>query len=260
MHHRSFGSFILWAIGLSALCLVGFAALRWLGVPAGRLLDWVIGIATAWWLLVIVTIPWNIHFAAREVVAEVAESRRRGLLTPDDQARYAAAWVGRSLLLALGLHLASAGALYGLAVTGVSAIGYPGSVAALLLTGLRPAVRGYEYVAARLAAIGSQARYPREDAAALAVDLRELVGRVEALERAADPELHGSPAATQRAERADQARRLDELRLRLDELRAANAAEHARLAREAEQGVARISADGQVIDHVRELVRFFKSA
>ena len=30
--------------------------------------------------------------------------------------------------------------------------------------------------------------------------------------------------------------------------------------REAEQAVAQISADGQVLDHVRELVRFFKSA
>lgn len=260
MHHRSLGNFIGLAFGLSLLCLAVFAALRWLDIPAGRLADWIIAIATCWWLLVIVTIPWNIHFKAREVVAEVAESRRRGLSTPDDQVRYASAWVGRSLLLAIGLHLASAAGLYALAAAGISVIGYLGSAAALLLTGLRPAVRGYEYVAARLTAIGQAARYPREDAARLTTELRELTSRVSALEQQVDPNRSGSPAALQRAEIADHARRLDELRLRLDELRADNAAEHARLAREAEQAVARISADGQVLDHVRELVRFFKNA
>lgn len=260
MGHRSFGNFIATLIGLSLLCLIAFAGLRWLAIPAGSLVDWAIGIAACWWLLVIVTIPWNIHFAAREAVSEIDESRRRGLASRAEQERYARAWVGRSLLLAIGLHLLSAATLYGLAAAGISPIGYLAAAAALLLTGLRPAVRGYRYVAARLAAIGNEARYPRDDAARLATDLRELAARVRTIEEAGDPERPGSAAAIQRAEAADQARKLNDLRLRLDELRAANAAEHARLARDAEQAVARISADGQLLDHVRELVRFFKSA
>lgn len=260
MHHRSFGSFVVGAIGLSVGCLLVFGLLGWLGIPAGQLVDWIIGLAIFWWLLVVVTIPWNIHFGARQVVSAAAESRERGLAINEAQAAYARRWVGRSLLFALGLHLASALGLYWLAVNGISAIGYLGSAAALLLTGLRPAVAGYQYVSERLRAIGEQVRYPREDVLTLRDELHVVKARLDTLEYAVDPEQSGSLAASQAATLNELRQTLDRLRLAHDELRAQNAAEHSRLAREAEQAVARISADGQVIDHVRELVRFFKSA
>ena len=42
-------------------------------------------------------------------------------------------------------------------------MGYVSSGAALLLTGLRPALRAYQYIATRLSMIRQQIKYPRED-------------------------------------------------------------------------------------------------
>lgn len=260
MRHTGFGSFVGGALGLSLGVVLVFGLLRWLGIPTGQLLDWVIGLTSFWWLLVVVTIPWNIHFGARAVVSEAAESRRRGLAVDDAQVAYARRWVRWSLLGAVALHAISAVGLYWLAAAGISAIGYLGAAAALLLTGLRPAIAGYTYLSERLAAIGQAVRYPREDVLALRSDLREALDRLQNVEQALNPEEAGSLAARHGATLAELRQRYEQLRLALDALQASNASEHARLSREAEQAVARISADGQVLDHVRELVRFFKSA
>jgi uncharacterized protein YukE len=260
MRHTRFGSFAWGALGLSLGVVLVFGLLRWLGMPTGQLLDWVIGLTSFWWLLVVVTIPWNIHFGARTVVSEAAESRRRGLAVDDAQVAYARRWVGWSLFGAVALHAISAAGLYWLAAAGISAIGYLGAAAALLLTGLRPAIAGYGYVSERLAAIGRSVRYPREDILALRSDLHGALDRLRDVERALNAEEAGSLAARHEAALAELGQRYEQLRRALDALQASNASEHARLSREAEQAVARISADGQVLDHVRELVRFFKSA
>lgn len=43
-------------------------------------------------------------------------------------------------------------------------------------------------------------------------------------------------------------------------LRATNQAEHARLSCEAQQAIAQLTTDGQFLEHVREIIRFFKTA
>jgi hypothetical protein len=260
MRHTRFGSFAGGALGLSLGVVLVFGLLRWMGMPTGELLDWVIGLASFWWLLVVVTIPWNIHFGARQVLAEAAESHGRGIAVTEAHVAYARRWVRWSLLGALALHLASAAGLYGLAITGVSAIGYLGAAAALLLTGLRPAIAGYTYVSERLVAMGQAARYPREDIVTLRADLKSALERLGALEQALDASEAGSFAARHSTGLAELRQSYEQLRLALDSLQALNAAEHARLSREAEQAVARITADGQVLNNVRELIRFFKSA
>jgi hypothetical protein len=260
MRYTRFGSFVGGALGLSLGVLLVFGLLRWLGMPTGQMLDWIIGLASFWWLLVVVTIPWNLHFGARQVLVEAGESRRRAIVVEEAHVAYARRWVRWSLFGAIALHLVSAAGLYGLAVSGVSAIGYLGSVAALLLTGLRPAIAGYAYVSERLRAIGAAVRYPREDMLTLHGDLQAALLRLEAVEQAINPEMAGSLAARHSAALAELRQSYERLRLAHDELKATNAAEHARLAREAEQAVARITADGQVLDNVRELIRFFKSA
>ncbi len=260
MRHARFGGFVGGALGLSLGVVLVFGLLRWLGMPAGQLLDWIIGLASFWWLLVVVTIPWNIHFGARQVVTEAAESRRRGIAVDETHLAYARRWVRWSLIGAVALHALSAAGLYGLAAAGISAIGYLGAAAALLLTGLRPAIAGYTYVSERLAAIGQAVRYPREDIVTLRADLRSALGRLEAVERTLNPAEANSLAARQAAALEELRQSYERLRLAHDVLQASNLSEHTRLSREAEQAVARITADGQVLDHVRELVRFFKSA
>ena len=79
---------------------------------AGSFIDWVIAIAIFEWLLLIVTVPWNIHFEAKEVLAQAAESTKKNIAVDREQLKYVTVLVSRSLFVAIGLHLFSAIALY----------------------------------------------------------------------------------------------------------------------------------------------------
>jgi hypothetical protein len=52
----------------------------------------------------------------------------------------------------------------------------------------------------------------------------------------------------------------ERIRILLEELRMTNQIEHERLSRETEHAVAQLTTDGQFLEHVREIIRFFKSA
>lgn len=257
MYLSFFASF---SIGLAIFLLLAFGLLQWLHLPAGNFLDWVIGGASFWWLLVIVTVPWNIHFQAKEVLAEADQSAEKGIPVDENKIKYVKLLALRSLLAALALHLISAIGLYILAIAGISAVGYFGSGAALLLTILRPAVRGYEYLAARLAMIREQVKYPREDIVEVRNRLADIESNVKVLQDQLNSEDPSSWATSQ--QRYLEATRNDLTRIAasLEELRATNQAEHERLTREAQRAIAQLSEDGQFLDHVREIIRFFKTS
>lgn len=247
-------------IGIIFSVLLVFGILKWLQIPTGSFLDWVIAVAIFEWLLAVVTIPWNIHFEAKEVVAQAAESEEKGIKIEQKQVNYARIIAKRSLFVAITLHLISAIAFYTLAVVGISAIGYLGSAAALLLTIFRPAIRAYQYLAARLATIREQVKYPREDVLELRSRFREFEASVQRIEENLNPEYPNSWVATQKRQWEATRQDLNRIAANLEELKATNQAEHNRLSREAEQAIAQLTTDGQFLDHVREIIRFFKSA
>ncbi len=255
-----FNLFIGSSIGIAALVLLVFSVLQWFQIPAGNFLDWVIGGATFWWLLVIVTVPWNVYFQAKEVLAESGQSSEKGIPVDEKQLNYVTVLAKRSLLVAIGLHLVSTVGLYILAATGVSAVGYISSGAALLLTILRPAIRAYEYLYARLSMIRQEFKYPREDI----VELRNRVNTIEttlqALQEQLNPEQPYSLAANHQLYTAETRKELARLDANLENLRATNQTEHEYLAREARTAIAQLSTDGQFLEHVREIIRFFKTA
>jgi len=158
------------------------------------------------------------------------------------------------------LHLLSAIVLYTLAATGISAVGYISSGAALLLTILRPAIRAYEYLYARLKMIRQQFTYPREDIIELRSRLMAVEKKVElSADQLNGDNPHSVPATQQRF--ADETRReLARIMANLEELRATNHTEHERLSRESRNAIAQLSTDGQFLEHIREIIRFFKSA
>ena len=94
------------------------------------------------------------------------------------------------------MHLLSAVGLYTLAATGISVVGYVSSGAALLLTFLRPAIRTYEYLAARLAMIRQELTYPREDVWELRNRFTTLEETLKRIEEQLDPEEPYSWVAT----------------------------------------------------------------
>ncbi|MEH1811040.1 MAG: hypothetical protein V7K26_00640 [Nostoc sp.] len=252
--------FISSIAGIVVVVLAAFGLLQWLHIPAGNFLDWVIGGASFWWLLVIVTVPWNVHFQAKEVLAEAAQSTEKGIPVDEKQVKYVTLLAKRSLWVAIALHLFSAVGLYTLAVTGISTVGYISSGAALLLTILRPAIRAYEYLYARLAMIRQEWKYPREDIFELRDRFSILEQKIQSLEDQLNPEQPYSLSATQQRFAEETRRDLARIAANLEELRATNQTEHERLAREARNAIAQLSTDGQFLDHVREIIRFFKTA
>ncbi|MBD2327149.1 hypothetical protein [Alkalinema sp. FACHB-956] len=256
----SFLGFAFGLIGLLLLSLLGFAGIQWLNLPIGSLVDWVLGGAIFWWLLVIVTVPWNIHFQAKEILAEAALSEERDIPIDPKQIRYTQTIAHRALLLALALHIASALGLYILSALGISAIGYIASIAALLLTGLRPAIEAYRYFINRLSLIRKNLAYPREDVAELRSRLTQLEETSQRLDKFLDLEAPNSWAANQQHSLETLSRRIADLTAHLEALQATNDRDHDRLSREARQAISQLSEDSQFLDHIREIIRFFKSA
>ncbi|ALF55082.1 hypothetical protein ACX27_23240 [Nostoc piscinale CENA21] len=252
--------FISSILGIFTIVLLAFGVLQWFHVPAGNFLDWLIGGASFWWLLVIVTVPWNVHFQAKEVLAEAAQSSEKGIPVDGKQVKYVQLLAKRSLWLALALHVFSAIGLYILAATGISAVGYISSGAALLLTILRPAIRAYEYLYARLTMISQEWKYPREDIYELRNRFSDLEQKVKYIEEQLNPEESYSLPATQQRFAEETRKELSRILANLEELRATNQTEHERLVRESRNAIAQLSTDGQFLDHVREIIRFFKTA
>lgn len=260
MYSKNLGSFVAYCFGLTLLTILIFAALQWLNIPAGHFVDWLIGILTMWWLLVIVTVPWNVHFEAKAVLAEAAQSAASKIDVDQKQLKYVSRVAGISLVIAILLHLFSALGLFALSAYGITPVGYIGSGAALLLTLLRPSVRAYQYLWERLLAIKQQVKYPREDVLELRSRTKQLESMVQHIQVELDP-------AQPKSFAAQQSRSLDELRERLQtvatqqhRLEDENQREHERLLREGQNAVAKLSADSKFLDHFREIVRMIKSA
>jgi hypothetical protein len=255
----------LYSLGGLGVCfiIVGgilFGLFRFFDIAIGELADWAIGITMFWWLIVIVTIPWSIYFQARETRYQAETSIQKGIRVAPESLSYVQGLVTWSLRIAIGLHLISALGFYLLAVWEVTPIANVSSMAALLLTGLRPAVRAYEYLADRLAQLQGEILVPREDAIHLGQMVRQLTQQVEALQERLDPENSTSWAYQQTQTQVQLRRDVGRIQALLEQLEATNEVAHERLSREAQHSIAQLSVDSQFLSHVREIVRFVKES
>jgi hypothetical protein len=255
-----FNLFLGSSVSLTVLLLLAFSIPQWFHIPAGSFLDWVIGGASFGWLLIIVTVPWNLHFQAKTALDEADQSNTQGIPIDPAQRGYVQKWAGRSLWLALVLHLTSAIGLYALAATGISQVGYISSAAALLLTILRPALRAYEYLADRLTKLQQDWTHPREDVIELRSRVQLLESTVQSLQQDLDGDREYSFASIQYQHVSETRKSLAKLGAQLEEQQAVNETDHERLAREAKLSIAQLSEDSQFLGQVREIIRFFKTA
>lgn len=251
---------VLGASLTTALALGVMATLRWLGIPAGELVDWLVAIAGFWWLLAITTVPWNLYFGARAVQADIVLSQKRGLVIEREDASFVGRTARRSLIVALILHAGSATGFAMLAMSGLTSVGWFAAAAAAALTLFRPAVRLYHHVAASLQAIGRRTRYPRDDVRTSLERLGDHDARVTALENALRQDLDDSWAAAVERRLDQHHVELAAARRRLEVVVEANEAAHARIAREAERAAARLGEDSAFLGNVRDIIRFVKEA
>lgn len=245
---------------LAILLLITYGILQWLHLPAGTLFDWLIAIASFWWLVIIVTVPWNIYFEAQEILAEAATSREKGIEVKEKQVKYTRLVARWSIIVAIALHILSAIGLYTLAATGISAVGYIASSATLLLTALRPIIRGYEYLVTRLSLIRNQIKYPREDVLELRRRFEKLEKRLVNLEATLDLTKANSWATTQENRYSQTQEQIADIKTKLEQLKISNTVEHQQLSKEANKAIAKISEDSEFLGHVREIIRFFKES
>ncbi|MEM7554832.1 MAG: hypothetical protein AAF378_12165 [Cyanobacteria bacterium P01_A01_bin.84] len=252
--------FVRTGFGLLILCSLTFGVLQWFHISAGNFLDWVIGAASFFWLLVIVTVPWDIYFQAKKVLAEAALSEERNIQVDEKKIRYVKDLENKSLLVAISLHIISSLALYALAATGISAVGYISSGAALLLTALRPAISAYEYLYARLGMILNECKYPREDILELRSRFGALEDTVNIMHEQLDPTKTYSLVTKQETFLEETRTELARISAKIEKLRATNEQEHEELAKNAKQAIAQLSEDGQFLQNAREVIRFFKEA
>jgi hypothetical protein len=250
-----YGSIAVFNSGLIFIALLAFGLLNWLQIPAGNLWDWAIGIGIFEWTILIVTVPWNIYFKAKDVSQTGQESQLQGIDVEDRQIQYASSIATKALIVAIGLHLGTAIGLYWLAINGITSLGYWSSFGVILLTLLRPAISTYEYLATRLVNIQEQFTYPRQDIFELRDRFSQMEDQLIQLTSRFDynDETQTHQWENNRAE-------ISKLTIAIADLKASNESEHRRLAQEAKQAISQITVDGQFLDHARELIRFFKTA
>lgn len=246
--------------GVSFLVLVTFFLLQWLHIPTGNLIDWVIGVASFWWLLAIVTVPWNVYFDAKEVASEAENSQDKGITVDSKQLNYVKTVSRGALLVAIALHFLSALGLYELAALGISSVGYVSSFATLLLTALRPAIRGYQYLAYRLSSIRQEIKYPREDILELRDRFNQLEKNVNSLNEKLNTSQPNSWINQQEKNWNLTQQEVIKIAVQLDRLEAKNALEHEEIAKEARKAISQLTEDSNFLHQVREIIRFVKTA
>ncbi|WP_299465679.1 hypothetical protein [uncultured Microscilla sp.] len=250
---KHIGKILSAAIIVGVVALVIYSLLHWLSTPPGSFIDWAIGIGAAMWLVVIVTVPWNLHFEAKTVLQEARRSKERNIEVDDQELSYARKVERRSLWLAIGLHLVSAIALYALSYFKISIVGYFGAGATLLFTLLRPAIRAYEYISERLSNLRHEVSYPREDVYTLRNDVNRLQE---------DLKYFDEETTKQQEDQNQQLTQVFTLLTALEQalkvLNTDNEQAHKRLSEETRHAVAQLNEDGKFIDNIVEIIRFIK--
>ena len=247
-------------IGITFFTLIIFGVLKWLQIPAGDFVDWAIGIGCFWWLMLITTVPWNMHFKAKEILSDIKESQKTKISVENIDVNYVQKIAKTYLFVAILLHILSAIGLYILAKTGISVVGYIGAAFAIALTALRPSVRMYEYISYRLANMSERIKYPREDINKVTADLEQLKYEVLALTDKLDDSKADSWINHKENEMQELRESMRQIRQNFESLNVKTESNHQALVKQTETKIASLSEDAQFLNQARQLVRFIKEA
>jgi hypothetical protein len=181
----NYGTMIRWW----AVVVAGAAAsllFAWLGRLAGVPLETLLLVAAILlaltWMIVLVTVPWNLYFAARRVVAEMAVSRRRGIAVHAGDDAEAGRIARRMLWFAIGGHVGTAAAIAVIAAGAAAPTGYYVAGFYLLSTAVRPAAAYFVHLRTRIATLGRESTHPRDDVVSLRQDVAHLTSTVDDLQ------------------------------------------------------------------------------
>jgi hypothetical protein len=146
--------FVAW---LTHLLRVQLTSLLWFGAV----------VVALGWLVTLVTLPWNLYFAAHRATASMEVSRERGIAVRQADAAEAVRLARRMLWFALGAHLVTALAAAAVAFFTGARVGYYVASFFLLTTAFRPAAAYFWHVRTRIRVLTRESTHPRDDVAAL---------------------------------------------------------------------------------------------
>ncbi|NUP76236.1 MAG: hypothetical protein HOV96_01645 [Nonomuraea sp.] len=173
------------------------------GVPLSTLLSLGLGAICLVWLVVILTLPWNLCFAARHVVHEIAVSREAGIEVAAHREEEARTIARRMLVLAVAGHVASAGVIAVITFFSGRQVGYYFAGFYLLATAFRPVGAYAGHLRERVRTLGGEIRYPRADVVALRDQVAALTAVTERLTQEVEDVRGDLAAASGGLERAD---------------------------------------------------------
>ncbi|MFK7951142.1 MAG: hypothetical protein AB8G11_26410 [Saprospiraceae bacterium] len=241
------------------ITLIAYGIISIFDVEVKNLMDWIVGISTFLWLVVITVVPWNAHFRAKEVLDDAEISQRKNILVIESSLEYAQKVAVQALYVAICLHVVSAIGLYLIAKLGVSSVGYFGAVAAILLTFFRPIVAFYEYLQKRLADIRQEFRYPREDVRELLNTFNKIKEQIKDLEDTLEtnPKI---PSWRQEVnyKNIELKAELDKFNRFFHEYKKSTDLEFVEVRKESKLQVEKLAADSQILESVRVLAKFAK--
>jgi hypothetical protein len=151
------------------------------GVPLSTLVSLGVGAISLLWLVVILTVPWNLCFAARHVVHEIQVSREVGIEVAQHREDEARSIARRMLVLAISGHVVSAAVIAVITYFSGAQIGYYFAGFYLLATGFRPIGAYTSHLRQRVKTLGQEIRYPRVDVIYLRDQVAELNAVAESL-------------------------------------------------------------------------------
>jgi hypothetical protein len=233
------GAWLLTLLGVA----VGLSS--WLGwIELGAAISLGMGAVALVGLWLVVWLPWDLYFAARQLIEEQRDSLARNIEVMERDRASAARLAPRLLALCLSLHVGAAGILALATWASGGSLGYWFAGSFLLSMGLRPLGSLHRHVGERLASMRRRAAFPRQD-------VRSLIERVDAAEvrlGALDLTSESLQESLTVVDRDGRVGRLD-LERKLDELVV-----------ELERSMAKLTHDRELLQGVKALVRVIKHA
>jgi hypothetical protein len=172
-----------WAVlaaGTAGALLVAWLA-RVAGVQLHTLLIVVTGAVGLAWAILLVSLPWNLYFAARGVTRQLAQSADRGIVIHDRDQAEARRIARRMLWFALGGHVVTALAAGVIGYVTGAAEGYYLAGFYLVSALVRPAFAYFSHLRERIGALSRESTHPRDDVLELRSQVSELRGTVRQL-------------------------------------------------------------------------------
>ncbi|MEU8679225.1 hypothetical protein [Streptomyces sp. NPDC048560] len=240
------GALLALAVTAGALSLAYTA-----GASPSLILGAAAGALCLLWLIVLLTVPWNLYFRAHTVLAEIRVSREKGLEVSEERDAEAARIARLMLRAAVSGHVLTACLVGAVTAAADGATGYWFAGFCLLSTFFRPAGAYFSQLRGRLGTLLKDVTYPRDDV----LELRRLVAEIQS----------GARVLEERTE--EQYRSLAELRRTVDAL---GASVHERadgsdrritaLAGEFESTVNRLTDNQEIITGLKAFLRLLRTA